>query len=269
MSSVDLTARTLVPSRFARPVGRRELLLWLAAALFANQAVLLFNFGSLAEFGQSLALQNYIYWFGCFVALYRINRSDARASAETSDRVFVFGMLFAILLSSFIAYRFAIGLIASVLTLYLLVAGRADRELHAAGIVIGALSAHLVWGPILFQLLTPELLRADAALVGNMLALLRPDIIWNGTTFQTPGSFAVSLVGACSSFHNLSTALLACAAATMLMRTSWTTPDFANLGVAVLVMILMNDARLCLLAWSPASYQFWHDGAGAPLLGFV
>ena len=135
--------------------------------------------------------------------------------------------------------------------------------------MILALSAHLVWGPILFQLLTPELLRADAALVGSMLTLVRPDIIWNDTTFQTPESFAISLVGACSSFHNLSTALLACAGATMLVRTNWTRPDFAKLGAAVVVMILMNDVRLCLLAWSPAGYKFWHDGAGSPMLDFL
>jgi exosortase/archaeosortase family protein len=269
MHPFTLSARTIVLSRLAQPVGRRELFLWLAAALFANQAILLLNFGSFSEFSESLALQNYIYWFGCYVALYRINKSDARASPEGTDWYFVFGMLLAILLSSFIAYRFAIGLIATVMALYLLILGRPDPELRAAGIVILALSAHLVWGPILFQLLTPELLRADAALVGNMLTLVRPDIIWNDTTFQTPESFAISLVGACSSFHNLSTALLACAGATMLVRTNWTRPDFAKLGAAVVVMIFMNDVRLCLLAWSPASYKFWHDGAGSPLLGFL
>ena len=176
--------------------------------------------------------------------------------------------MLAILLSSFIAYRFAIGFIATVLAFYLLVLCHKDRELRAAGSVLLALSAHLVWGPILFQFLTPELLRADAALVGNMLKLVRPDIIWNDTTFQTPGGFAISLVGACSSFHNLSTAFLACAAATMFMRTHWARRDFARFAAAVVVMIFMNDVRLCLLAWSPANYNFWHEGAGVPLLSF-
>src|SRR3954451_2592737 len=107
MTFLTLQARTFTLSGLARPVSRRELLLWLAAALFANQAVLLLNFSSFPEFCKSLALQNYIYWFGCYVAFYRINRSDARASPERTDWLFVFGMLLAILLSSFIAYRFA------------------------------------------------------------------------------------------------------------------------------------------------------------------
>ena len=146
---------------------------------------------------------------------------------------------------------------------------RVDRELKAAGTVLLALSVHLVWGPIVFQFFTPELLKADAALVGGMLKLVRPDAVWNDTTFYTTPDFAVSLVGACSSFHNLSTAVLACVVATMFMRTDWTRRDIPRLLAAIAIMIVMNDARICLLAWSPTAYAFWHNGAGAPLLGFL
>jgi exosortase/archaeosortase family protein len=268
MSQLTLSVPGTISSRLVRPVGRRELFLWLASALFANQAIQLLDLDSLAAFTASLAVQNYIYWFGCYVALYRLSKSDAGVPAKSADWYFAFATMFAILLSSFIAYRFAIGIIATVLGFHL-IRGRADRELKAAGTVLFALSAHLVWGPILFQFLTPELLRADAALVGGMLKLIRPDIIWNDTTFQTPGSFSLSLVGACSSFHNLSTALLACAAATMFLRTKWTKGDIARLATAVVLMIFMNDARLCILAWSPASYEFWHNGAGSVLFDFL
>lgn len=268
MSHLTLSEPGTAWSRLVRPVGRRELFLWLASVLFANQAIQLLDFDSFLAFAESLAVQNYIYWFGCYVALYRLSKSDARTSANSTDWYFAVAMMLAILLSSFIAYRFAIGIIATVLA-FCLIVGRADRELKAAGNVLLALSAHLVWGPILFQFLTPELLRADAALVGGMLKVVRPDIIWNDTTFQTPGSFSLSLVGACSSFHNLSTAVLACAAATMFLRTHWTRADTGRFATAVVLMIFMNDARLCLLAWSPASYEFWHNGAGSAVLEFL
>lgn len=269
MSRLMLSVPDATGLRMARSISRRELFLWLATALFANQAVQLLDLTSFSAFFQSLSDQNYIYWFGCYVTLYRLSRSDAQAPARRTDWYFASAVLVAILLSSFVAYRFAIGLIATVLALYLFALRREDRELKAASIVLLALSAHLVWGPILFQLVTPELLNADAAVVGTMLKLVRPDIIWNGTTFQTPGSFAISLVGACSSFHNLSTALLACAAATMFSRTGWIRQDLVKLAVAIVVMILMNAARICLMAWSPAAYEFWHDGSGAPILNVV
>jgi Transmembrane exosortase (Exosortase_EpsH) len=268
MSHLPLSLPNGISSRLARPIGRRELLLWIVAGLFANQAIQVLDFGSLSGLGASLANQNYIYWFGCYVVFYRISASDDRVSAENTDWYFAFAMMLSMLLSGFIAYRFAIGFLATVMALYLLLFRSGDRELKAAGVVILALSAHLVWGPILFQFLTPELLRADAALVGGMLKVVRPDIIWTDTTFQTPGSFAISLVGACSSFHDLSTALLACAAATMFMRTNWIRSDVVRIAAAGAAMIFINDARLCLLAWNQANYDFWHGGAGAPLIGF-
>jgi hypothetical protein len=267
MSHLPLSLSIDISSHLARPIGRRELLLWIATALFANQAVQVLDFSSLSALGTSLANQNYVYWFGCYVVLYRINASDP-VPADGTDWYLAFPTMLAMLLSSFIAYRFAIGFLATAMALDLLLLRSSDRQLKAAGVVILALSAHLVWGPILFQLLTPELLRADAALVGGMLKVVRPDIIWTGTTFQTPGSFAISLVGACSSFHDLSTALLACAAATMFMRTNWIRSDVVRIAAAGAAMIFINDARLCLLAWNKANYDFWHGGAGGPLIGF-
>lgn len=256
-----------VAARLARPVARGELFLWLSAALFVNQAIQLLSFDSRFAFINSLAIQNYVYWFGCFVTMYRLSRSEVRVPAK-SDWVFAIAMLLALLAASFIGYRFSIGVIATVFAFYLLL-DRGDRELKAASTVLLALSVHLVWGPIVFQFLTPELLRADAALVGSMLKLVRSDIVWNDTTFYATPDFAISLVGACSSFHNLSTAVLACVSATMFMRTGWTSRDIPRILVAIAIMIFMNDARICLLAWGPAAYAFWHDGAGAPLLEFL
>jgi hypothetical protein len=160
-------------------------------------------------------------------------------------------------------------LLATLTAAYLLITHDGDRNLRAAGGVLLAISAHLVWGPILFQFFTPELLRADAALVGEILGSLRPDIIWSGTTFSAPSGHSIVLVGACSSFNNVSTAVLACATITMLTRTEWIPRDIVTVAIASVVMILINAARLCLLAWSGALLLFWHEGAGAQILGIA
>ena len=34
-------------------------------------------------------------------------------------------------------------------------------------------------------------------------------------------------------------------------------------------MIFLNDVRICLLAWSPTSYEFWHNAAGASLFSLL
>lgn len=250
-------------------IGHREILLWLAVLLFANQALQLVDLQSFKTLGASLAEQNYIFWLACYVVIYRLRASDGDARATRLDGVFAVATALSIVLTSFVAYRFGIGLLATTTAAYLLIAYRRDPNLRAAGAVLLAVAAHLVWGPILFQFLTPELLRADAALVGGILMWLRPDILWNDTTFVAPDGHSITLVGACSSFHNLSTALLACVTITMLRRTEWIARDIAAALMACAAMILLNAARLCVLGSDRSSYAYWHEGAGAPILAIA
>jgi exosortase/archaeosortase family protein len=248
-------------------IGRREAFLWTAICLLANQAVQLVDTSSFDAFATSLLTQNYIYWLACYVVIYRLHVTDRTARATRLDGSLVLAICVLIFFTSFLPYRFGTGLLASITAGYFLTANGGDRNIRAAGGVLLALSTQLVWGPILFQLFTPELLRADAALVGEVLASLRPDIIWHNTTFLSPDGHAIALIGGCSSFNNVSTAVLACVAIAMLMRTEWVRRDFATLAIACAVMILVNTLRLCLLAWSGEMHAFWHDGAGAQILG--
>jgi exosortase/archaeosortase family protein len=249
----------------AQGIGRREAFLWLTVCLLANQAVQVVNTGSLEAFRESLAIQNYIYWLACYATIYRLYASDRTTRISGFEGRLVGAMLILVLLTSFLPYRFATGLLASITAGYFLVAAGPDRQVRAAGIVLLALSTQLVWGPIFFQLFTPELLRADGFLVGEVLTSLRPDIAWRETTFATPDGHAVALVGGCSSFNNVSTAVLACVAITMLTRTEWVRRDFANVAIVSVVMILLNTLRICLLAWGSASYAYWHNGDGAQI----
>jgi hypothetical protein len=150
-------------------IGRREAFLWAAVCLLANQAVQLVDASSFEAFAASLATQNYIYWLACYAVIYRLQVSDQASRATRIDAWLVGAICLSILLTSFLPYRFATGLLASITAGYFLTAADGDRNVRAAGVVLLALSTQLVWGPILFQLFTPELLRADAALVGEML----------------------------------------------------------------------------------------------------
>lgn len=264
------SARVALPFTVAAaPIGRRELLIWIVVCLFANEALLLLNVESFDAFAASLLSQNDIYWLACVVTIYRLSLSDATVRADRLDCALALALGASILFSSFLPYRFGIGALATLVAAYLLIPKHGDRNLKAAGAVLLTLTMQLVWGPIFFQLFTPELLKADAALVGTALTVLRPDILWNGTTFFAPDGHAVSLIAGCSSFNNVSTAVLACAAVTMLTRTEWLRRDMATVAIAATAMILINAARICLFAWSATYHSFWHDGAGAQILAIV
>lgn len=268
MSSQSAVSLELpAPAALAARVGRRELFLWVVICLFANQALLLVETGSYGAFAESLAQQNYIYWLACYVVVYRLYLSDTATRANRFDCCLGLAVCGAIFFTSFLPYRFGIGLLATVTSFYFLAAYGGDRNIKAAGAVLLAISMHLVWGPIFFQLFTPELLRADAAIVGEILTSLRPDIIWSNNSFHAPDGHSVSLIAGCSSFNNVSTAVLACATIAMLTRTEWVRRDIGTVAIACVVMILVNAARICLLGWSGASHLFWHDGAGAQILG--
>lgn len=253
----------------AAQIGRRELLLWIVVCLFANQALLLLDVGSLDAFAASLLTQNDIYWLACAVTIYRLYVSDQAGRASRLDCALAFAFGVFILLSSLLPYRFGIGLLATLVALYLLTCDNGDRNLKAAGGVLLAVSTQLVWGPIFFQLFTPELLKADAALVGTALSTLRPDIVWKATSFFAPDGHAISLVAACSSFNNVSSAVLACVAVAMLRRNEWVRRDIATIIIASVAMILINAGRICLFAWSEDYRLFWHDAAGAQILAIA
>jgi len=246
---------------------RREAFLWLAIGLFANQALQLVDTQSLQAFADSLANQNYVVWLAFYAVIRRLYLSDGAARASRFDVVLVSTIGVAILLSSFLPYRVAIGLLATAMAGYLLINHDGDRNLKAAGAVLLALSGQLVWGPMLFQFFTPELLRADAAIVGTPLTSLRPDIVWTGTSFLGADGHAIALIGACSSFNNVSTAVLTCVTIAMLTRTEWMRRDLATIAIACVAMVVINAVRIGLLAWSVSSYRFWHEGAGVHILG--
>ena len=94
-------------------------------------------------------------------------------------------------------------------------------------------------------------------------------MLFRSTTFFAPAGHSVSLIAGCSSFNNVSTAVLACAAVTMLRRTEWVRDDIATVAIAAIAMILVNAVRICLFVWSPNYHAYWHDGVGAQILAIV
>jgi len=80
-----------------------------------------------------------------------------------------------------------------------------------------------------------------------------------------PSGFGIVIIGSCSSFHNLSLALLCWVTLSRLWHLSWRVRDFVIGGIVGATMILFNVARLCLMGWDVDLYHYWHDGIGAEI----
>jgi exosortase/archaeosortase family protein len=80
-----------------------------------------------------------------------------------------------------------------------------------------------------------------------------------------PNGHGVVIISGCSSFHNLSLALLCWVTISRLRRQNWQVRDFVIGSAIGITMILLNVARISLMAWDIELYHYWHDGIGAEI----
>ena len=74
--------------------------------------------------------------------------------------------------------------------------------------MLAALAIQEYWGHIVFDLFAVPLLRAETAVVGTLLEALRAGTVWQDNVIAAPSGFSIIVYSACSSFHNLSLAML-------------------------------------------------------------
>jgi exosortase/archaeosortase family protein len=131
--------------------------------------------------------------------------------------------------------------------------------------VLGALSIQELWGHIFFNLVTFPLLRAETAVVGTLMDAIRPGTMWQDNAILAPNGFGIVIISSCSSFHNLSLAMLCWLTLSRLRHQDWRARDFVVGGAIGATMILFNVVRICLMGWDSDLYHYWHDGIGAEM----
>lgn len=247
-------------------VSRAELFLWLSCLLFLNDLIRVPPASGLAAgLLESLSLKSAFYYLAWFVVVRLLSEASHERRAGLGD----VALALAIAATNVISARSVPSLGATALGVYLLVASGGDRKLQAAAAVLIALAFNGLWGPVLFDLIAPPLLLADAAFVGTLLAATQPGMSWDQTVVGTLGGHSVLVYGPCSSFHNISLGLLCWVAVTKLVRTAWVPKDVAFAAAVVAAVIVLNASRLYLMALSPAQFAYWHEGFGASLFGWV
>ena len=146
---------------------------------------------------------------------------------------------------------------------YIFLAFPQDLSLRAAAAVMLALAMQLLWGRLLFEFVALRIETADAWLAAGLLRSLHHAVSLKGNLIGTE-SHQIVVYDACTSFHNLSVALLAFVAITKLSRLDWRPGDLVTAASLVLLTVAMNSLRLFLMASSPAGQlEFWHTGAGS------
>lgn len=252
-----------LPPQSKESLCNAETFLFATLGLFLTSLIGQLDFRSLPDFGTSFVSLNYILLFAWYVAIRKILQNEASHDATHTDILLASGLLILNIIFISVNNKFSTGLLVFILGSYIFKKYKSERHLHIASIALLAISGNIFFSPLFYQLALPELIHADAFLLGNLLKIIRPDISWSGAGFQAPDGRTVSLVGACSSFQNISLAALACVAVIIHKRNFLVMKDFFTIVIVALLMILLNDIRLILCVWSKESYAYWHDGNGA------
>ena len=245
------------------PFLRRELFLWLSAILCVTaivQSVSNAAAGSFEDMVNALAgigAFQMLAWFAVF-RLVVIETSNAPAMRQDFFVVAMLGLM------TLLPAQRMIWIVATFAAIYIYLRNTKGSHGRAAATVLIALCVQALWGPVFFTFFTSELVRADAALVGKLLEMTQSGYNWHDNNISSQGH-SIDIISACSSFHNISLAVLCWVTLTKLKRPTWIATDFI-FGVAVCVaMIALNAARLYAMAFDFNGYQYWHDGSGAQI----
>ena len=103
-------------------------------------------------------------------------------------------------------------------------------------------------------------------MAAGLLSLLHQPVSVTDNFIAT-GTHQIVVYEACTSFHNISLAMLAFVAITKFFRLEWRRCDLTTVLVLVVVTVAMNSLRLFLMASSaPGMLDFWHVGTGSQII---
>jgi exosortase/archaeosortase family protein len=237
--------------------------LWTASLLFARYALMLVH----ATIAQRTWTHNFFPIFAWFVLFRVLAKSSRLGPAQSSD-------VGAFLLCGAIACLPGDNVIWIAITLaaaYFFASGEKDLYRASAAALLIALATNGIWGPMLFKLLGAWLMDFDAWLVAKVLEVAGLLTSYSGDEVVI-GRGDIEIGAPCSSFNNISMALLAWVSLTKLFRPYWLRVDLAVAAACIVVTLVWNTARLALLgiyATNESVFTFWHDGTGAQIFATV
>jgi hypothetical protein len=247
---------------------RRDVFLWIVVIFFANHLVAVLKEAAAPSLDAvvselaAVGIFQYAAWYAVFRLLFA---SNPTAPARMPD----YGVAVLLCLVVMLPTGRAVWVAGSGAALYFCLRHAGDLQLRAAGMVLGALSIQAFWGHFFFNFVALDLLRIETAAVGTLLQMTQTGIEWQDNVITAADGHGIIIYSNCSSFHNLALAMLCWVTVTKLRRPRFRPADFIVAAVAAATMILLNFARLYLMALNLDQYNFWHHELGAELFSIT
>jgi hypothetical protein len=239
---------------------RRHLYMWAIFIIFCNYLLSKISLLQLHFFGElgTISIFQGMAWYAIFCLL---GTSNSTCVVRLRDFLCISGLCLLVLLPS----TRVVWIVATGIAVYLMIVDGRDPKLRAAGAVLGALTIQELWGHVFFDLVAFPLLQAETAVVGTILEATRAGTLWEDNIITGPNGFGLVIYTGCSSYHNVSLAMLCWVTMSKLYNQTWTSRDIIMGLLVSVTMIILNLFRLYLMATDIDSYHYWHEGAGADI----
>jgi hypothetical protein len=136
----------------------------------------------------------------------------------------------------------------------------------SAGQILLMLAFYEWYGPIIFHLLSPLVLKAEALIVFAMLAPFG-GFAYDGVSITGgAGGHHIEIEEGCSAFHNLSLSTLLWISLVKLDALTMRPIHYFIAAAMAVATVALNTVRVALMAQSSAMQDYWHNGTGVPIV---
>ncbi|MGR3679117.1 MAG: hypothetical protein ACU0AZ_14175 [Paracoccaceae bacterium] len=224
-----------------------------------------------ADLFDAFSNHNLIYLLAYAAIISRMRAVDAHVSASRRDLVALCGSALFLVAASFMGVAILDGVPALALGAYFLMSRQRVRDvsLAAVGTVFAALGANLIVARMVQMAFQAEIVAIDAFVVQRALWLTGDAAPRVANRVMTEDGFAISIIGACSAFNNITLIALAIVSAIMWARPYFVKKDLLWFAIGTVVIIAINTVRLGLMALNLESYHYWHHDGGALIFSVV
>jgi exosortase/archaeosortase family protein len=140
-----------------------------------------------------------------------------------------------------------------------------DRRLASIGQLSLAIAWMDFWGPELYSLLEQWILPVESALAFVPL-VLSGHFTLDGTIIDNGHGHAIQIQEACSAFRNTVATSFIWLCLLKLQRLPITRRYLITLFIALLCIVVLNSARIAILATSMQNFEYWHNGFGVQIV---
>jgi hypothetical protein len=205
---------------------------------------------------------SFIVWFSVIIAFSLIFKGTVNYTVTGVDKAvcFIF-MLICLLPSALICWCSL-----SLLCLYLSYRRRENTVLQAGFILLAVVAIRIPLIQFCMSVFSSALLGIDAFFVAQLLSIFMDTVSFNGNIVYTKNEYSLAIMTGCSSFDNMSLALLLWLTLVCTHCSLGLKKRFTHAFILAVIIIFTNTVRLSLMAWQENFYEFFHANSGLMLI---